>query len=96
MVGFVPLAGIGAGIIGATVLTPLLTVPVLNVIGFSAAGPVAGTLAAGIQSGIGNVAASSLFASAQAIATGAAIPVLAQVIGGTRTGVVGMALAFVM
>jgi len=42
LVGFISLAGIGAGIIGATVLTPLLTVPVLSVIGFSAAGPVAG------------------------------------------------------
>lgn len=41
-VGLIPLAGVGAGIIGATVLTPLLAVPVLNVVGFSAAGPVAG------------------------------------------------------
>lgn len=40
--GLIPLVGIGAGVIGATVLTPLLTVPILNVFGFSAAGPVAG------------------------------------------------------
>jgi len=47
MVGLIPLAGISAGIIGATVLTPLLAVPVLNALGLSAAGPVAATLAAG-------------------------------------------------
>ena len=34
--------GIAAGIVGAVVLTPLLTVPVLGLVGFSAAGPVAG------------------------------------------------------
>ena len=39
---FIPAVGIGAGIVGATVLTPLLTVPVLGLVGFSAAGPVAG------------------------------------------------------
>lgn len=53
---------------------------------------VAGTLAAGIQSGIGNVVAGSLFAGAQATAMGAGIPVLAQVIGGTVTGAVGLVL----
>ena len=36
--------------------------------GFSSAGPVAGTLAAGIQSGIGSVAAGSTFATVQSFA----------------------------
>jgi len=105
------------------VLTPLLTVPVLSAVGFSAAGPVAGTwrlfsyttvpscrtffflslpplrsscyrvlgtIAAGIQSGIGNVVAGSLFATAQGAAMGAGTPILAQAIGGTVTGVMGM------
>ena len=52
-----------------------------------------GTLAAGIQAGIGNVAAGSLFAAAQGAAMGAGIPVLANVVGGVVTGVVGAALA---
>ena len=52
-----------------------------------------GSLAAGLQAGIGNVAAGSLFATAQATAMGAGIPVLAQTIGGAVTGVVGLAVA---
>ena len=54
---------------------------------------VLGTLAAGIQSGIGNVAAGSLFASVQGAAMGAGIPVVAQVVGGAVTGVVGLVAA---
>ena len=41
--------------------------PILGLVGFSSAGVVAGSIAAGIQSTIGNVAAGSLFALAQAI-----------------------------
>ena len=52
-----------------------------------------GTLAAGIQSGIGNVAAGSLFAGAQATAMGAAVPVLGHAIGGAVTGGIGMSVA---
>jgi len=48
--------------------TKLLVVPLLNIFGFSAAGPVAGSLAALYQAYIGNVAAGSLFALAQAAA----------------------------
>lgn len=55
-----------------------------------------GSLAAGLQAGIGNVAAGSLFAGAQATAMGAGIPILAQAIGGTVTGVVGAALAVIV
>ena len=52
-----------------------------------------GTLAAGIQSFIGSVAAGGLFATAQGIAMGAGIPVLAQVVGGAIAGVVGLVVA---
>ena len=45
-----------------------------------------GTLAARLQSQIGNVAAGSLFASVQATTVGAAIPGVAQVVGGTAAG----------
>ncbi|KAF9785311.1 hypothetical protein BJ322DRAFT_823627 [Thelephora terrestris] len=95
MVGIIPL-GVGAGIVGATILAPFLTVPVLNVVGFSAAGPVAGSLAAGLQATIGNVAAGSLFATAQATAMGAGVPVLAQGVGGVFTGVAAMVVAVVV
>ena len=54
---------------------------------------VLGTLAAGIQSGIGNVAAGSLFATAQGAAMGAGTPVVAQVIGGVVTGIMGITAA---
>lgn len=52
-----------------------------------------GTLAAGIQAGIGNVAAGSLFAAAQGAAMGAGIPVLANVVGGVVTGTMGVVVA---
>jgi len=52
-----------------------------------------GTLAAGIQSGIGNVAAGSLFATVQGAAMGAGTPVVAQAVGGAVTGVVGFVVA---
>ena len=52
-----------------------------------------GTLAAGLQSGIGNVIAGSLFATAQGTAMGAGIPIVANVVGGAVTGVMGLAAA---
>ena len=75
---------------------PWLAAPVLGLVGFSAAGPVAGGLlfvaftaactygvrrvtggiAAGIQAGMGNVAAGSLFAGAQAVAMGGSLPAI--------------------
>lgn len=108
-------------------VAPVLTVPLLNVAGFSAAGPVAGsyyslmlaacrlakrfcfffllyrgaeylmvgTFAAGMQATIGNVAAGSLFATAQATAMGAGTPLVAQVVGGVVTGVAGVVAALI-
>jgi hypothetical protein len=52
-----------------------------------------GTLAAGIQSGIGNVVAGSLFAGAQSTAMGVGVPVLGKAIGGAVSGVVGIIAA---
>ena len=51
-----------AGLVGGGVVKGLF-----SYIGFSSAGPVAGSAAAGIQAGIGNVAAGSAFATAQSI-----------------------------
>jgi len=50
---------------------------------------VLGTLGVGIQSEIGNVAPSSLFASAQAAAMGGGISVIFQAIGGVVAGIMG-------
>ncbi|KAF8483889.1 hypothetical protein DFH94DRAFT_725095 [Russula ochroleuca] len=51
---------IALGAVGA--VTPLL----LGVVGFSAAGPVAGSIAAGFQAGIVNIVAGSSFARPRA------------------------------
>ncbi|KAI0338974.1 hypothetical protein BDW22DRAFT_1348114 [Trametopsis cervina] len=62
---------------GATIIAPMLIAgPLLGMVGFGASGPIAGTLAAFIQSCIGNVAAGSLFAILQSAAMGGAGTVL--------------------
>ena len=66
-------AYIAVGTVGA-IVAPALIVPVAHVVGFGVGGPVAASIAVGIQSGIGNVIAGSAFATAQAIGMGAAIP----------------------
>ncbi|PBK79828.1 hypothetical protein ARMGADRAFT_1040538 [Armillaria gallica] len=76
--------GAAAGVAGVA-LVPVVAPAALGIVGFSATGPVAGkqakvlssadgTLAAAIQSSIGNVAAGSAFAVAQSIGMGGAIP----------------------
>ena len=53
-----------------------------------------GGLAAGIQSGIGPIAAGSLFATAQSVAMGGAIPTVFSVVGaGVGAAVGGQAMA---
>ncbi|KAK0235639.1 adaptin N terminal region-domain-containing protein [Armillaria nabsnona] len=75
------------GAVAGAALTPVLAPAALGIVGFSAAGPVAGTLAALIQSGIGNVAAGSAFAVAQSIAMGGAIPTTVYATSGVAAGV---------
>ncbi|KAG8919065.1 hypothetical protein FRC02_001957 [Tulasnella sp. 418] len=63
----------GALVVGGSLaLGPALLVGGLNLLGFSAAGPVAGSIAAGIQSAVygGAVASGSAFALAQSAAMG--------------------------
>ncbi|KAF7883760.1 uncharacterized protein EAF02_005680 [Botrytis sinoallii] len=57
---------------GAVTIASVAAVPVLGAIGFSAAGPVAGSAAAAWQSGIGLVEAGSIFAWCQGAAMGGA------------------------
>ncbi|KAH9046770.1 hypothetical protein EDB84DRAFT_1464251 [Lactarius hengduanensis] len=78
-----------AGAVLGVVLTPIVTPALLGLIGFSAAGPVVGTAAAAIQAGIGNVAAGSLFATAQSVAMGGSIPTVITAIGAGVGAVIG-------
>ncbi|KAG6901521.1 hypothetical protein C0995_010895 [Termitomyces sp. Mi166 len=88
------LSGAAGFLIVGVILTPLAVVPVLGLVGFSAAGPVAGTMAAGIQAGMGSVAAGSSFALAQSIAMGgAAVPAFGIAIGGTIASGVSYGIA---
>ena len=63
-------AGIGSAIGGGV---SYITGGILSSVGFTSSGVAAGSCAAGIQSGIGNIVAGSLFATAPIIAIGGAI-----------------------
>ncbi|PCH43568.1 hypothetical protein WOLCODRAFT_18433 [Wolfiporia cocos MD-104 SS10] len=67
------------GAIAGVALAPVVAPAALGIIGFSAAGPVAGSIAALIQGSIGNVVAGSLFAGAQSVAMGGALPAIGYV-----------------
>jgi len=66
------IAGLGATV--GALLTPVALIVCLGAIGFGRVGPIAGSIAARLQAGIGNVVAGSLFAAAQSIAMGGAVP----------------------
>ena len=67
-------------------MTACLAIPVLGAVGFSAVGPVAGSIAAGWQGSIGLVQGASLFAWCQSAAMGGAA------LGGIQAaGVAGVA-----
>ncbi|KAI5302629.1 hypothetical protein KEM56_000504 [Ascosphaera pollenicola] len=53
---------------GAVWVASKAATTVLGAVGFGAAGPVAGTVAAAWQASIGNVAAGSVFAACQSVA----------------------------
>jgi len=81
------------GAIAGVALTPVVAPLALGLVGFSAAGPVAGTFAAIIQSGIGNVVAGSAFATAQSVAMGGAIPTVVTAIGAGVGSLIGATVA---
>ena len=66
-------------------------VPVLGILGFSAAGPVAGSIAAGYQSSIGLVQAGGVFAWCQSAAMGGAAVGGIVAGGAAGAGVMGAA-----
>ncbi|KAI9763893.1 MAG: hypothetical protein M1840_009005 [Geoglossum simile] len=73
---------------GLSILTAVIALPVLGAVGFTAAGPVAGTAAAAWQASIGLVEAGSFFAWCQSAAMGGA-----AVQGIIATGVAGAGVA---
>ncbi|KAL1759287.1 hypothetical protein FB107DRAFT_205215 [Schizophyllum commune] len=73
---------IAASGVGGMIIAPYAAPLILGAVGFTPAGVAAGSIAAGIQAGIGNVAAGSLFAGAQTVAATGAIPVIGTVISG--------------
>ncbi|KAI0289368.1 hypothetical protein BC826DRAFT_1032338 [Russula brevipes] len=75
-----PLA-MGAGAVVGSLLAPVVVPAGLGLVGFGAAGPVAGSLAAGWQASIGSVAAGSVFSTIQSVAMGGAIPTVVNAIG---------------
>ncbi|KAI0959077.1 hypothetical protein AcW1_004011 [Taiwanofungus camphoratus] len=81
----------GGAAVGAF-LAPIVATTALGFVGFSAAGPVAGSLAAILHSHIGNVAAGSLFALCQSIAMGGHLPAIGYAagaaVGGAAAGIV--------
>ncbi|KAF9510470.1 hypothetical protein BS47DRAFT_1487400 [Hydnum rufescens UP504] len=100
MVAFTTLAASVGGAVLCGALAPVLAPAVLGIVGFGSGGVVGadtldfnnpvGSVAAGIQAGIGNVAAGSLFAGAQSVAAGGALPLIGTVISagiGAVTGV---------
>ncbi|KIO20248.1 hypothetical protein M407DRAFT_221114 [Tulasnella calospora MUT 4182] len=70
--------------VGVVAIGPPIALGVLNVVGFSSAGPVAGSLAAAIQSAVygGAVTSGSLFALCQSAAMGGIVVGGAQVAAG--------------
>uniref|UniRef100_A0A224Y0M5 Uncharacterized protein n=1 Tax=Panstrongylus lignarius TaxID=156445 RepID=A0A224Y0M5_9HEMI len=71
--GFLTWAAV-TGIGAAALLIPPLTVPIAGYLGFGSAGVAAGTMAAGAQSYVANVAAGTIFAKLQAAAMLAPTP----------------------
>jgi hypothetical protein len=112
------LTGLAIGAIGTgagVALVPFVAPVMLGVVGFGAAGPIAGmfppvrptieaaskpfeplgSIAAGMQAGIGNVVVGSLFATAQSVAMGGAVPAAVSAAGGAA-GAAGAVIAAVI
>ena len=75
---------IAGGIAIATIAIPA--------IGFGAAGIIEGSIAAGIQSAVGNVAAGSAFAALQGLGASGVLGAIGATAGGTALGSAALAL----
>ncbi|KAI1132401.1 hypothetical protein F5Y10DRAFT_231095 [Nemania abortiva] len=91
--------GVAMGAGAVMVATPMaVATPLLGAVGFGANGVVAGSVAAGAQSGIGSVVAPSLFATLQSAAAGGygvpAVAVTVQSLGGVVASSPGVISVF--
>jgi len=84
----IAVVGAAAGVALAPVAAPVM----LGAVGFGSSGVIGGSIAAGIQAGAGPIVAGSLFATAQSVAAGGAIPLA----GSALSGAVGAAGAYLM
>jgi hypothetical protein len=85
-------AAVGVVGLGMVVAPGLLTTPLLGALGFGPGGVLGGSLAAGAQAGIGNVAAGSTFAFLQSAgAGGAALATVNGVVQGAGLTTAGVA-----
>lgn len=85
-------ARFGLQVLGTAVLTgSIATVPVVGAMGFSSTGPVAGSIATGLQSLIGLVEAGSIFALCQSLTMGGAAVSGLVLVGLSGTGVMTVA-----
>jgi len=86
----IPAAVVGATVVVGVLAAPLVVPAALGTVGFSSTGVVGGSIAAGMQASIGNVAAGSAFAACQSMAMGGAIAPVATAASGTAGGVLGI------
>ncbi|CCM05725.1 uncharacterized protein FIBRA_07957 [Fibroporia radiculosa] len=88
---------VNAAIVSALIAIGLsyLCPPILGTIGFTPGGVAAGSMAAGIQSSIGNVVAGSMFAICQSITMGGSIPFLWIITSATAAAGLGALIGWV-
>jgi len=85
---------VACAVTGGVLAAPFIVPAALGTVGFSSTGVVGGSIAAGIQASIGNVAAGSAFAACQSMAMGGAIAPAAAAATGAATGTAGGLLGF--
>jgi hypothetical protein len=79
----------GVGVALGVLTSPMIVPTALATVGFTSAGVVGGSVAAGMQASIGNVVAGSAFAVCQSIAMGGSIPTAVSAVSGVTTGTIG-------
>ena len=79
----------GVGVTLGVLTAPILVPTALTTVGFTSAGVVGGSVAAGMQASIGNVVAGSAFSVCQSIAMGGSIPTAVSAVSGVTTGTIG-------
>ena len=79
----------GVGVALGVLSTPIIVPTALATVGFTSAGVVGGSVAAGMQASVGNVVAGSAFSVCQSIAMGGSVPTVISAVSGVTTGTIG-------